>query len=169
MSLRMAKVQKLAQEVLGEAIQGLKDPRIGFVTVTAVRITQDLRHARVLVSILGSEQGQQTTMEALRSATPHLRAELGRQVRMRFIPELQFELDRGPQEAARIEQLLRKVHQRPQEGGEPEPGTSPGGPDAGGPQESVAIDASPGASGSSSQGESRLPTAPGRVRRVRDT
>jgi ribosome-binding factor A len=107
----MERVQKLAREVLGEAIQTLKDPRIGFTTVTAVRVTRDLRYARVFVSVLGSADEQDATMEGLKSATPVLRARLGREMRVRYLPELTFELDHGPEEADRLERLLRKVHE----------------------------------------------------------
>lgn len=110
MSQRTEKVQELAREVLGEAIAELKDPRVGFATVTAVRISTDLRHARVYVSVLGSEEEQSSTMAGLRSAAPHLRSELGRQVRLKYLPELIFELDTGAQEAERLEGLLRKIH-----------------------------------------------------------
>lgn len=111
MTQRMEKVQKLARQVLGEAIQDLKDPRVGFATVTAVRITPDLRHARVWVSVLGSDEEQKATMEGLKSATPHLRGELGRQVRMKYLPELNFELDTGAQEAEHLEEILQKLHE----------------------------------------------------------
>jgi ribosome-binding factor A len=114
-SQRTEKVQKLARQVLGEEIQSLKDPRIGFVTVTAVRITTDLRHARVFVSVLGSPEEQAETMKGLRSATPHLRGEVGRQMRMKYLPELIFELDHGVEEAERVESLLRRIHD--EEGG----------------------------------------------------
>jgi ribosome-binding factor A len=110
MSQRLEKVQKLAREVLGEAIQSLKDPRIGFATVTAVRMSGDLRHARVWVSVMGTPEDRASTMEGLASATPFLRSELGRQVRLKYLPELHFELDSGPEQAQRVEDLLRKIH-----------------------------------------------------------
>lgn len=112
MSQRMEKVQKVAREVLGEAIQNLKDPRIGFVTVTAVRVSADLRHARVFVSVLGSEEERQATMAGLASATPHLRAELGHEMRIKYLPELNFELDTGAETAQRVEQLIRQIHEQ---------------------------------------------------------
>lgn len=111
MSQRVARVQKLARQVLGEEIQNLKDPRVGFVTVTAVRISRDLRHARVLVSVLGTEEEKLATMKGLRSAAPHLRTELGRQVRMKYLPELVFDLDTGTDQAERVEELIRKIHE----------------------------------------------------------
>ncbi len=110
MSQRTEKVQKLARQVLSEEIQTLKDPRIGFATITAVRISADLRHARVFVSVLGTPEEQKATMAGLRSATSHLRGELGRQIRMKYLPELTFELDHGVEEAERVETLLRRIH-----------------------------------------------------------
>ena len=111
MSQRMEKVQKLARQVLGEAIHELKDPRIGFATVTSVKITPDLRHARVRVSVLGSEDEQAETMSGLKSAKSHLRGELGRQVKLKYLPELTFELDHQAEDAEHLEELLRKIHQ----------------------------------------------------------
>lgn len=113
MSQRLEKVQKLARQVLGEAIQNLKDPRIGFATVTAVKVTPDLRNAHVFVSVLGDEAQQAATMAGLASARSRLRAELGRQMRTKYLPELTFEQDHGPETAARIEGLLRGIEDRP--------------------------------------------------------
>ncbi len=111
MSQRMERIQKLAREVIGELIQELKDPRIGFATVTAVRITPDLRYGRVYVSVLGTDDERQATLQGLKSATPHLRGELGRQMRMKYTPELTFTLDTGPEEAQRMEEIFRKLHE----------------------------------------------------------
>jgi ribosome-binding factor A len=108
-SQRLEKIQKLARQVLGEAIGSLKDPRIGFATVTAVRISPDLRRARVLVSVMGSEDARRDTMAGLESAKPVLRAELGRQVRTRYVPELVLELDTATDRAERVEELLKQV------------------------------------------------------------
>jgi ribosome-binding factor A len=110
-SQRTERVQKAAQQILGEEIQSLKDPRIGFATVTAVRVSPDLRHARVLVSVLGDEDAQVQTMKGLKSAAPHLRTELGRRMRMKYLPELTFELDHGVEVAERVESLLRRIHE----------------------------------------------------------
>lgn len=110
MSQRLERVQKQARSILGEAIGELKDPRVGFATITAVRITPDLRHARVWVSVLGDEQEQAATMEGLNSARPHLRSVLGHGIRLKYLPELVFELDTGAQEAVRLESLLKKIH-----------------------------------------------------------
>jgi ribosome-binding factor A len=108
-SQRLRRVESLAREVLGELISTLKDPRVGFATVTAVRVSADLRHARVLIGVLGDEEEQQRTMDGLDSAQPFLRAELSRQMRLRYSPELTFELDRGAETAERVESILKRV------------------------------------------------------------
>ena len=112
---RVDRVQRLAKQILGELFQDLKDPRIGFATVTAVKVSADLQHARVFVSVLGDEEEQEATMKGLKSASPYLRGELGRQMRMKYLPELIFELDTVPQEAERIEKLLHDLDYPPEE------------------------------------------------------
>lgn len=109
---RIERVQRLARQILGELIQDLKDPRIGFATVTAVRISRDLRHGRVFVSVLGSHDEQEATMTGLASATPFLRGELGRQMRIKYMPELEFALDTGAEEAERLESLLHQIEEQ---------------------------------------------------------
>jgi ribosome-binding factor A len=115
MSQRTERIQKLARTVLGEAIQGLKDPRVGFATVTAVRVTPDLRHARVYVGVIGDEEERAATMAGLNSARSHLRSVLGDEVRMKYLPELEFELDTLPEEAARMEGIFRELHEQEEE------------------------------------------------------
>ena len=110
MSKRTRRVEKLSAQVLSEEIARLKDPRIGFVTVTTVRVTPDLHRARVLVSVLGSEEEKDDTMRGLISAAPHLRALLGTEIRLKFVPELVFELDHAAETAERVESLLRRLH-----------------------------------------------------------
>ena len=104
---RAERVEQLAREVLGEAIQHLTDPRLGFVTLTAVKITPDMRQARGFVSALGGPAEREATMEAIHSATPHLRSILGREVRLRYLPQLEFVEDTTAEHSERIEQLLR--------------------------------------------------------------
>jgi ribosome-binding factor A len=87
-----------------------KDPRIvGFVTVTGAEVTPDLRHARVFVSVLGSETEKQATFEGLESAASHLRSRVGRELQLRVAPEIQFREDDTIARAARIESLLADV------------------------------------------------------------
>ena len=102
-------------EAIREAVamflaEGVKDPRVtGLVTVTGVDVTRDLRHARVHVSILGSEVEKQATMEGLQSVAGYLRARLGRTIRLRVTPELDFKYDASIAHAARIDSLLEQI------------------------------------------------------------
>lgn len=90
--------------------EGVKDPRVtGLVTVTGVDVTRDLRHAKVHVSILGSEQDKKQTMEGLASVAGYLRAKLGRTLRLRMTPELDFKYDASIAHAAHIDSLLEQV------------------------------------------------------------
>ncbi len=88
----------------------LKDPRIGFVTVTAVDLSPDFSHARVLISVLGSEQERAESLAGLESAAGYVRREITQRLRLRRSPEIIFLLDRGAEEAARVEELLGKLH-----------------------------------------------------------
>lgn len=106
---RSERVEQVAREVLGEAIQQLKDPRVGFATVTGVKMSGDLRKATVFVSVLGSDEERVTTMEAIQHAAPHLRAVLGREVRMKYLPVLEIVEDLTAIYGERIESLLRQV------------------------------------------------------------
>ena len=102
-------------EAIREAVamflaEGVKDPRVtGLVTVTGVVVTRDLRHAKVHVSILGSEQDKKQTMEGLASVAGHLRAKLGRTLRLRVTPELDFRYDASIAHAAHIDSLLEQI------------------------------------------------------------
>ncbi len=87
----------------------LKDPRIGFATVTRVDLSGDLHHARVLVSVLGSPEAQEATLAGLSSAAGYVRREIGRRLRLRRAPELVFILDHGAEEGEKIEALLQKL------------------------------------------------------------
>jgi ribosome-binding factor A len=109
MSERTERAAEEFREILAEEIQKLKDPRLGFVTVTGVRVTPDLRKARVFYTVLGEDKERRGTTAALRSARSHLRAVLGKEVRMKFTPELEFEEDPGATGADRIEELLRQI------------------------------------------------------------
>lgn len=108
-SQRMARVAEEIREVLAEEVPRLKDPRLGFVTITGAKVTPDLRHAIVFYTVYGDEKARAGTRAALRHATKHLRAIVGREVRLKFTPDLAFEEDQVEQEAGRIEELLREA------------------------------------------------------------
>jgi ribosome-binding factor A len=106
---RMRRVNEAVREVLSARItQGLKDPRIGFVTVTAVETSPDLRHARVYVSVLGDDPQRQTTLEGLASSHGVLQAQLARELRMKRTPTLEFVYDSSVDHSMRITELLEQ-------------------------------------------------------------
>jgi len=97
-----------------------KDPRIsGMVTVTGCEITRDLRHAKVFVSVMGSDAERAQTLEGLASAATHLRSRVGRALQLRLAPEIAFKLDESVAHAARIEDLLAQIKDgKPVDGGD---------------------------------------------------
>lgn len=105
---RMRRVDEAIREVLSDVLgaQELKDPRIGFVTVTDVRTSADLRHARVYVTVLGDERQREETLAGLRSAHGVLQRRVGGQLRMKRTPTLDFHYDDTTDRAMRMEQLL---------------------------------------------------------------
>jgi len=107
------RAERLADRIraeVAEMISGeLKDPRIGFATVTEVDLSGDLHHARVVVSVLGDADAQQKSLEGLTSAAGYLRHELGQRLRLRRTPELTFVLDQAAEENERLETLLQKL------------------------------------------------------------
>ena len=110
---RADRVNALLQRELGMIIsEELRDPRIGFTTVTAVECTDDLRTAKVHVSVLGDDEQIATTMKAIEEAKPYLRHELGSRVELRFVPELTFVSDRSAERSARISTLLREAKEQ---------------------------------------------------------
>ncbi len=110
MSRRTEQVaQEIKRHISELLVQEVRDPRIGFVTVTAVEVSPDLEHATIHVSVLGSEEDEKETMKALRRASGFLRSELAKRIRLRKMAELRFEPDRSAAEAIRISQLLNQV------------------------------------------------------------
>jgi ribosome-binding factor A len=103
---RIERVGEEFREILAEEIPKLKDPRIGFVTVTGVKVTADLRRAWVYYTAFGDDKERASTRAGLRSAIPRLRGVIGKQVRMKFLPELQFEEDATLEQAAEIDRLI---------------------------------------------------------------
>ncbi len=104
---RSNRVEELAREVLSEAVLELKDPRVGFVTVTAVKIAKDLRMAQVYVSAMGTDEEREKTIAGLKHAKPHLRSILGREMRLRRLPDIEIVEDLTAQTSQRLEELLR--------------------------------------------------------------
>jgi ribosome-binding factor A len=104
---RPERLAALIQESVAAAVAtSVKDPRIGFVTVTGVSVSPDGTHAVVRVSVMGAEEEKTRALEGLDSARGYLRSHLARTLSLRSIPELRFELDRGLEHAQRINQIL---------------------------------------------------------------
>lgn len=112
---RTERVGEEFREILAEAIQKLKDPRLGFVTVTGVKVTPDLRRARVYYTSLGDEAARKGSQAALTSATRHLRSELGRQIRLKVTPELEFLSDDSVERGERIDAIIETLHHADQD------------------------------------------------------
>ena len=106
MSDRMRRVNESVRQVLSEALPELKDPRIGFVTVTGVETSADLQHARVFVSVLGSEKKRKKSLEGLAAAHGVLQSHLARELRMKRTPTLAFEYDPTVEEGVRMSKLI---------------------------------------------------------------
>jgi ribosome-binding factor A len=115
---RMRRVDEALREVLSDAIAtDLKDPRIGFVTVTAVNASRDLRHARVYVSVLGDDQERAATLEGLRSAHGYLQGAIAAQLKLKHTPTLVFEYDETVERAARLTELMQRGPDREDQSG----------------------------------------------------
>jgi ribosome-binding factor A len=105
---RMRRVNEAMREVLSAAITSeLKDPRVGFVTVTAVETSPDLRHARVFVSVLGNPGERRRSLKAMDSARGFLQRRVGSELRMKHTPQIQFVYDETPERGMRINELLQ--------------------------------------------------------------
>ena len=109
MSDRMRRVNAAVREVLSEAVGELKDPRIGFVTITGVQTTQDLRQAVVFVSVLGSEKKRENTIDGLQAAHGLLQARIARELRLKRTPQLTFEYDPTVERGVRMTQLIDEL------------------------------------------------------------
>src|SRR5438874_6244716 len=109
---RPERVAQMVQELLGELFaRGMRDPRIGLVTITGVKMSPDLREARVYWTVHGEEKVRKETAKGLEAAKGFLRREVGRGAGLRVVPELHFSYDEAIDRGDRIERLLREVHE----------------------------------------------------------
>jgi ribosome-binding factor A len=106
---RMRRVNESVRQVLSEAVLELKDPRIGFVTVTGVDTSSDLRQARVYVSVLGSDRKRDASLRGLEAAHGALQAVLARKLRMKRTPQLTFEYDPSVERGVRMTRLIDEL------------------------------------------------------------
>jgi ribosome-binding factor A len=109
MTSRMRRVNESVRQVLSEQVGRLKDPRIGFVTVTGVETSPDLRHARVFVSVLGSERKREATLAGLDAAHSVLQGALARELRLKRTPQLTFEYDPSVERGVRMTKLIDEL------------------------------------------------------------
>lgn len=117
MNQRVRRVNESVIQILAELVPGLKDPRIGFVTLTEVRTSTDLRYAEVFYTVLEDDpEKREETAAGLSSATPVLRRELGARLRLRHVPDLHFTHDPLPAQGRRIEELLRQARPEDDDG-----------------------------------------------------
>ena len=108
--LRIEKLQELIKQEMGKMLlTDIKDPRIGFVTVTEVEMTGDLREAKIYVSIMGNDEQIKSSWEGLNSALGFIRREIGKRIKIRFTPEISFALDKSLDYSEHIQKLLLKV------------------------------------------------------------
>lgn len=109
-TIRQEQIQsQLVEEISAMLRRDLKDPRLGFITITGAEISRDLRHAKVYVSILGDETQKKGSLAALRSATGLIRGEFTRRAHLRVAPEIDFRYDEGIARGARIFELLHEI------------------------------------------------------------
>jgi len=110
----MRRVNEAVREVISEGVGELKDPRVGFVTVTGVETSADLRHATVFVSVLGGEAKRRRTLAGLAAAHGVLQARVARELRLKRTPQLTFEYDPTVERAVRMTQLIDELAPRDQ-------------------------------------------------------
>jgi ribosome-binding factor A len=112
-NVRANRVAEQMKKELGEIIgQKIKDPRVGFVTVTAVEVTGDLQQATIFISVLGDEEEKADTLAGLAKATGFIRSEIGKRIRLRKTPEILFEFDHSIEYGNRIETLLSDLNKK---------------------------------------------------------
>lgn len=129
-SRRTEQVADQVRIAVGEMLlHRLHDPRIGFTTITAAKMSPDLRVARIYYSVLGDTAARKRTLEGLQAATGFIRRELGHQLRLRVTPEIVFEYDESVEYGAHIEEVLQQIHRNApgdqQDGSEPIPPSDP--------------------------------------------
>jgi ribosome-binding factor A len=103
----------LRDEISAVVRRQVKDPRVGFATITEVEMSPDMRHAKVFVSVLGTQEEQHKTLEAMESARGFIARQVGPKLRLRYIPQLSFVLDNSMEHAERISRLLNQMNVEP--------------------------------------------------------
>ena len=114
-AFRLAEIIKT--EVSKLIMEEIKDPRLGFVTVTDVEVADDLRSAKIYVSVMGDEEDIKNSMDVLNRASGYIRGEIGKVVRLRYVPEISFKYDKSIEHGAHISRLLREIQTEQTKGG----------------------------------------------------
>ncbi|PKQ28232.1 MAG: ribosome-binding factor A [Candidatus Anoxymicrobium japonicum] len=121
LSRRLSRVEEACKEVLSELLQReVKDPRVGFVTITAVKVSADLRHARVYVSVLGTEDEVEKSLAGLESARGYMRSGIGKHLRLKYLPEIEIVHENIAQEAVRLSAIMKRLSKEMEERGDVE-------------------------------------------------
>lgn len=112
-SVRLNRVAETIREILGELIEfEIKDPRIGMVTVTSLDLTPDLKYAKVYLSMLADDEKKQETLKVLNAASGFMRTELGKRIRLKSIPALEFFEDKSIEEGRKIDELISEIEKK---------------------------------------------------------
>lgn len=110
---RASRLNEVFKEEIANIIETkLKDPRVGFITVTGADVSADLRHATVYVSIMGSDEKKKTSYQGLNTAKGFIKSELGKRLRIKFMPEITFTIDESVEESMRISKLINQIHKK---------------------------------------------------------
>ncbi len=110
--VRQKRLEGIIRKNISDIIQfDVKDPKIGFITITDVRVSSDHSYATVYVSFLGKEERNEAGLKALERAKGHIRTELSRRMSIRRVPELNFEIDKALKEGQHIEEIIAQIHQ----------------------------------------------------------
>lgn len=107
--LRLQRVSELIREVLADIMKKIKDPRIGFMTITDVQVTPDLSNARIFVSMLSEGEDREKAMKGLESASGFIRHELGKEIKLRKTPRISFHFDEGMERGMKILNILNQI------------------------------------------------------------
>jgi ribosome-binding factor A len=118
---RSEKVADLIRKEISQMlVKSIKDPRIGFITITRVTVSEDCRFARVYYSVAGTQAERESSMKGLDSAKGYVRKELGRRIRLRYTPDIMFQFDPSIEYAIHVEELIQNIHQGKEPHGEEE-------------------------------------------------
>jgi len=109
--------EEIREEIATLLTREVHDPGIGFVTLTRVKVSPDLQMARVFYTVMGDDKAQKATAQALTRATPFLRRQIGARIRLRRVPEIRFEYDKGVENQDRVEQILMELQKEREQRG----------------------------------------------------